>query len=206
MKDNLIPLTELWGVLVRLKDDAARCMKALDETPEQDEQGRSFWRRMYALAIFAFFDGVTYRLTFHAYAARDRRDVTFSLEELNRLEGMYDFDEDAEPVSTFSKTRMLDDIRFAFNAFARVHYSDYVLPTADREWVLLLRQIARIRLALQHPREASELEVYEENVDDLLEGLRWYVERIAELLESCTAHFEAKAASWDAEEQDDVVM
>lgn len=204
MRNDAISLKEFWAILTRLKEEASRCLGALEATPEEDEAGRSFWRRMYAHAVFSFFDGVTYRLTFHAYAARERRDVTFSLDELTRLEKMYDFDEEAEPVSTFSRTRMLNDIRFAFNAFARVHYSDYVLPTADPEWVLL-RQVARIRTGLQHPREPQELEVYDENVDSLLEGMRWYIERIAELLEDCLTQFEAKVIEWGDEGEEPVM-
>jgi len=204
MRNDAVSLKEFWGVITRLKEDASACLKALAETPEDDEAGRSFWRRMYALAVFSFFDGVTYRMTFHAYAARERRDVVFLFDELTRLEKMYDFDEDAEPVSAFGHARMLDNIRFAFNAFARVHYSDYVLPTADPEWAFL-RQVARIRAGLEHPRAPQELEVYDETVDDLLQGLRWYVERVAELLEDCLTQFEAKVVEW-GDEENEMVM
>lgn len=205
MRDDKVSLTDFWGVITRLKEETSMCLKALGETAEEDEELRSFWRRMYALAIFSFFDGVTYRMTFHAHAARFRRDVIFSLDEMKRLESAYDFDEDAdEPVSTFSRARMLDDIRFAFNAFAHVHYSDYVLPVADPEWVLL-GAVARVRSGLQHPREPRGLEVSEENVEELLNGLRWYVHRTAELLEDCLKQFEAKVVEW-GDEEDEVVM
>ncbi|MFL6257810.1 MAG: hypothetical protein ACJ74T_22615, partial [Pyrinomonadaceae bacterium] len=123
MRNDAISLKEFWGIITRLKEDASVCLKSLEETPKDDEINRSFWRRMYALAVFSFFDGVTYRMTFHAYAARERRDVIFLFDELARLEKMYDFDEDAEPAPTFGHARMIDNIRFAFNAFARVHYS-----------------------------------------------------------------------------------
>ncbi len=200
MIDSKVSLNDLWGVITRLKDDTSRCLTALEATPEDDGPQRSFWRRMYALAIFAFFDGVTYRMAFHAHAARFRRDVAFSPEEMARLESAYDFDEDAdEPVSTFSQSRMIDDVRFAFNAFARVHYSDYVLPLAAPEWALL-REVARIRTNLQHPREPRVLEVYEENVEEMLEALRWFVERAVDLLEDCLTRSEAKVDEWDEEE------
>jgi len=201
MIDDKVSLKDFWGVVTRLKNEAARCLKGWEETPQEEEEARSFWRRMYAHAIFSFFDGVTYRMTFHAHAARFRRDVVFSLDELTRLENAYDFDEDAEPVAAFSKTRMLDDTRFAFNVFARVHYSDYVLPTADPDWVSL-REVAHIRNVLQYPREPAEIEVYEENVESLLEGMRWYVERLAELLRDCLTQFELKVAEWDEEEEE----
>src|SRR2546423_886508 len=205
MIDSTVSLEEFWNVVTRLNGDVSRCMAALEETPEEDEEGRAFWRRMYARAVFAVIDGATYRMTFHAHAARERRDVTFSLDELSRLEKAYDFDEDQEEfVSTFSKSQMLDDIKFAFNAFARVHYSDYVLPINDPDWVLI-KEIARMRDALRYPRAPEETEVYEENIDTLAEGLLWFVERMVELIEDSRDRFKEKVAEWESGE-DETVM
>jgi hypothetical protein len=204
MRNDAISLKDFWGVLGCLAGDAAKCMKGLDDTADDDAEGLFFWRRMYALAVFSFFDGVTYRMIFHAYAARERRDVTFSLEELTRLEKYYDFDEDAEPATTFSESRMLEDIKFAFNAFARVHYSDYILPINDPEWGNI-EEVASLKSFLQYPKTAEGLEVFEENVDTLVVSMQWYVERILELLESSQKHIEEKFAAWEAEDED-VVM
>lgn len=204
MYDDAISLEEFWGVVILLTDDVKRCAAGLDDTPEGDEEERSFWRRMYARAVFAAVDGITYRMLFHAYAARGRRGVIFSIDELARLERFYDFDEDREAAATFSKRGMLDDIKFAFNAFARVHYSDYILPAHDPKWVLI-EGIARIKEGLQYPRAAGELEVYEETVDELAEGLRWFVEWMADLLQSCREHAEEEFASWESDE-DEVIM
>ena len=205
MIDNTVSLEEFWNVFMNLNGDASRCMAALEETPEEDEEGRAFWRRMYARAVFAVIDGATYRMTFHAHAARARRDVTFSLDELTRLEKAYDFDEDQEEfVSTFSKSQMLDDIKFAFNAFARVHYSDYVLPINDPGWILI-KEIARMRDALRYPRAPEETQVYEENIDTLVQGLLWFVERMVELIEDSRDRFVEKVAEWESGE-DETVM
>ena len=204
MKDNSISLGEFWELVKRLNGDVKRCMLALEDTPEDDEEGKSFWRRMYARAVFALIDGATYRMMFHAYAARERPDVVFSLDELTRLEKYYDFDEDQEAVTTLSKTEMLESIKFAFNVFARVHYSDYIFPAHDRAWILM-KQIARIREALQYPREAQEVEVYEENIDDLVQGLLWFVEQMVELLENCREQTDKRIAALESDE-DEIVM
>lgn len=204
MNDNAVSLDEFWGVVTRLTGDASRCMTALEALPEDDEEGRAFWRRMYARAVFTAIDGATYRMTFHAHAARDRREVTFSMNELSRLEKAYDFDEDREEhVSTFSKSQMLDDIKFAFNAFARVHYSDYVLSINDPNWILI-KEIAHIKSCLLYPREPQEVEVYEENIDTLVEGLLWFIQRVVELIEDCREHILEKFAEW--EDKDEPVM
>ena len=205
MYDSTVSLGEFWNVVKRLNGDASRCMMSLEETPEEDEEGKAFWRRMYARAVFALVDGATYRMTYHAYAARARSGVTFSLAELGRLEKSYDFDEDQEEVvATFSRARMLDQIKFAFNAFARVHYSDYVLPTNDPAWILI-KEIARVKDSLQYPRSPQETEVYEENIDALAEGLLWFVERMVELIEDSEKSVSVKFAAQESDE-DEVVM
>jgi hypothetical protein len=208
MKDNAISLEEFWGVITRLSNDAKIClgMIELELSPEEeDEEERAFWRRMYARAVFAVIDGATYRMMYHAYAATERPDVTFSIDELMRLENYYDFDEDKEdPEITFSRTRMLDDLKFAFNVFARVHYSDYILPIQDPNWIHV-KEIARIREALQYAREAKELEVYEESVDNLVLGLVWLLQQMVELFESCRKHTEEKFAA-DEPGEDERVM
>ena len=204
MNDNTVSLEEFWSLVKALNGDVERCMTALHETPEDDAAGKQFWRRMYARAVFAMIDGATYRMMFHAYAARDRRDVTFSLDELMKLESYYDFDEDQEAVTTFSKTQMLDSIRFAFNAFARVHYSDYILPIHDQSWILV-KEMAYLRECWQYPREVQGIEVYEENIDTLVAGLLWLVERLLELLKSCQLHALEKFAAWEAEEDEPIM-
>jgi hypothetical protein len=198
MIDNTVSLEEFWGVVTRLNDYVKTCMASLQETPEENEKQKKFWRRMYALAVFSMIDGIVYRMIFHAHAARERPGVAFSLDELQRLEKSYDFDEDEEPVAVFSRTKMLDDIKFAFNAFARVHYCEYVLPTGDPDWHLI-KGIARLREALQHPRNAEELEVYDENVDTLVHGLLWFVERLVDLLESSRIQASEKVAVLDTQ-------
>ncbi|HJQ34385.1 MAG TPA: hypothetical protein VJ866_19550 [Pyrinomonadaceae bacterium] len=205
MKNDGITLEEFWGVVTSLKNDASRCSKALAATPEEDEAGRAFWRRMYARAAFAFFDGVTYRMAYHAYMARDRRGVAFSLEELNRLEKMFDFDddEDLDIYSAVSHINMLEDMKFAFNAFARVHYTDYVLPIADADWVFM-KEAAHIRNWLTHPKTAEGLEVNGGDVDALAWGMVWFVENLVALLGSSLTHTLTTFAGWD--DEDDAVM
>lgn len=184
LNHNYVSLEEFWNVVIRLNADVKRCMTMLDATPESDTEGRSFWRLMYARAVFALIDGAVYGMMFQAFAGRNRPDVTFSFEELTRLETAYDFDEDVEPRATGGSTQMLDDIRFAINGIARVHYSDYIIPIHEPSWILV-KEIARIRTTLQYPRERGELEVHEENIDTLIMGLSWLLERIVDVFKSC---------------------
>ena len=45
MRNDAIQLDSFWDILTRLKDDVTECLDALEQTPEEDEVGRSFWRR-----------------------------------------------------------------------------------------------------------------------------------------------------------------
>jgi hypothetical protein len=183
MIPNNVSLEDSWSVVVRLKDEAQRCLTELEGTAEADGAGKSFWGSMYARAVFAFIDGTVYGLLYHAYVGRNRPDVKFSAEEMSRLEAYFDFDESREAVSTFSKGDMLSDLKFAFVAFARAHSSDYALPIGDRNWVLITES-AHIRKTLEGALTGEALEVYPESVDVLLHGMAWFVERVVDLMKS----------------------
>jgi hypothetical protein len=202
MNDNA-KAEPLWMVVEALSRDASLCMGMLEALAEDDEKERVFWRRMYARTVFAVFDGVVYGMIYHAFVTRNRPNAEFSPEELIRLEGAYDFDEDSEAIATFSKEQMLDDIRFAFNVFARVHSSYYRLPTHEREWIHI-KEIARIRHALRFPREATDVEVYEENIDDLVAGFLWFIGRARDLFQSCAEALEELVLP--GSEEDEIVM
>ena len=204
MKNNAIALGGLWRLVKRLNGDCKRCLKAIDKTPETDLEEKLFWRRVYARAVFALIDVTTYRMTYHAYAASERPGVNFSLAELNRLETAYDFDEELEPVTTFNKTQTLDNIQFAFDAFARVHESAYVLPVHDADWDLVKR-IVTFRQALQFCREPEGLEVYNDNMEVLLYGSLWFVERLVDLFESCVDSM-TEGATLGELEDNEIVM
>lgn len=205
MKDNAISSEDFWILVKRLNGDAQRCLTALHETSEDDAEGKAFWRRMYARAIFALIDGATYRMTFHAYAARARPGISFSPGELIALEESYDFNEDREPVPLFGTIRLLEQIRFAFEVFARVHDSPYLLPIHEQEWILV-KQMAHIRQKLLFCREPEAIEVYDENVDDLLFGSKWLIERMVDLMESCLESMTDGMSESDMEPPPEIVM
>lgn len=203
MIPNDVSLEDFWNVVIRLKDEAKRCLKELDETAEADQEGKSFWSSIYVRAVFAFIDGSVYGMLYQAYAGRNRADVKFSEEEMSRLASYFEVDESREAGSTFSKGQMLRDLQFAFVAFARVHSSDYVLPIEDRNWVLMT-ETAHIRKTLQYARTREALEVYPESVDVLLHAMAWFVERVVDLLKS-SEDATSEGATDDADD-DELIM
>jgi hypothetical protein len=203
MNDNAKSSEDFWEVVKQLNRDASLCMGMLEALPEDDEKERVFWRRMYARTVFEVMDGAVYGMIYHAFVTRNRPNAEFSPEELIRLEGAYDFDDDAEASATFSIEQMLDDIRFAFMVFARVHSSHYRLPTHEPEWYHI-KEIARIRHKLRYPREAKNLEVTEGNINHLLPGLHWFIERSVDLFKACADALEELELPGSAE--DEIIM
>jgi len=206
VKDNCVSIDEFWDLVISLKDDASRCLREIDETPEEDVVSKVFWRRMYARAVFALIETTTYRMTYHAYMARERPGVMFTPEELERLTNAYDFKDDPDasaPVFT-SRKQFLDDIEFAFRAFARVHEAAYLLPIHRQEWGLM-KGIARLRQDYQYCRTREEAVVYPENVDTLVYGLLWFVECMVALLESCADSIFTAATPGELEDNEAIM-
>jgi hypothetical protein len=199
-------LEGFWSVVVALTEDAKTCIGVLDKVyDDDDDDAVMFWRRMYARSVIALIEGATYRMTYAAYLARDRRDVTFSLSEMQELEKAYDFEEEFDPVVEVSRALALDRIQLAFKVFARVHYSDYVLPIQEAEWAHI-KEIFRIKQTLMFPREAQELAIDEEKVDALIFGTTWFMERLVNILQSSRTSMLEQVASWENEDDDGIVM
>lgn len=202
-------IEEFWNIVGALAADMQRCAAALQALPtdeETEEIGKLywFWRRMCALTVFEMIEGTVYHMTYIAYVARDSRDVVFSLEELEILENAYDFGEDDEIEPGLTLEQMLERIKFAFNAFARVHYSDYVLPISEEGW-LQMKEVFLIKQAISHPQLTTELEVPDDGVTDLLQASAWFMQCLVALIESCRDSAEARVASWE-DEKDGPVM
>jgi hypothetical protein len=210
-------LEEFWDIVRALADDVRNCsgaLEMLDRQGPEDQSTGPFWRKTCAYCIFALIEGATYHLLYIAYVARHTRGVVFTLEELEALENAYDFDEekriepgiehkDIEPGLT--PTQMIGRIKFAFNAFARVHGSDYIMPNDGNGW-------AGIRLALQvkseisRPRFVSELEVSDDTVTSMLLGTPWFMQCLTALLQDCRDCAERRLAAWDAEDNNEPIM
>lgn len=209
MAEAAYSVEEFWNIVGALAADLQKCASALealanDENAENRGKLFWFWRRMCALSVFAAIEGSTYHMMFIAYVARNSRDVVFSLEEMKALENAYDFDEDREIEPGLTQKQMLERIKFAFNAFARVHYSDYVLPVNDDGW-LQLKEIFLIKKNISCPQATRELEVVDDNVTDLLEGTAWFMKCMVTLIESCRDSAAERVAAWD-DEPDGPVM
>jgi hypothetical protein len=198
-------LEESWKIVAALANDLRRCTSSLEVAAKEDDaKSVQSWRRTCAHVVFAALEGATYHMMYVAHAARNSLDVVFSPGELERLENAYDFNTDNEPDSGLLPEQRLDRIKLAFNAFARVHCSDYILPADDPAW-LYVKEIFSIEKRLTHPQTSAEMNISDESVSNLLEGTAWIMKRMVSLLESSEKSMEERAA-FLKEEEDELIM
>ncbi|HEY0406069.1 MAG TPA: hypothetical protein VGC89_10100 [Pyrinomonadaceae bacterium] len=209
-------LEEFWAIVTTLAEDVKQCSMALEILDNQepiDEDMVRFWRKICAYTIFALIEGVTYHMLHIAYVARHSRDVVFTLAEIEALESAYDFsedrhvepgrkDKDIEPGLT--PAQMLDRIKFAFNAFARVYYSDYIMPVNESGWSGIKLALL-VKSGLAHPQSAAELEVADEYVTEMLLSTPWFMQCLIALTQDCRDCAEQRLAIWEAA-QDEPIM
>lgn len=207
---------EFWAIVTELADDVKKCATALEILNQQgseDENMLRFWRKMCAYCLFALIEGATYHMLYIAYVARHAHDVVFTLEEMEMLENAYDFDEDKyvfpqledkdlEPGLT--PAQMIDRIKFAFNAFARVHFSDYTLPDDKNGWAGI-KLMLRTKSKISHPQTVAELEVYDEHVTDMLLGTPWFMQCMVALMQDCRDSAQRRMDAWEAEKDEPIM-
>ena len=197
---------EFLKIVTALSTDMSDCATAIEVLARDEEKNAEtlpFWRRMCAYSTFALIANATYHMMYIAYVARHLRDVVFTLEELTVLENAYDFNEDGEIEAGLNQTQMLERIKFAFNAFARVHNSDYILPhTPGRAGI---EELLRVKTGISLPQSAAELEVSNANVTGMLVGAEWFMQRLFELIESCRDSARDRLAAWEAEKDEPIM-
>ncbi len=198
-------LEEFWKIVAALANDLRRCTSALETASKtEDAKAVQSWRRLCAHVIFASLESAAYHMLYTAYVERNARDVVFSTDEVERLERAYDFGENNQPESNLTPEQRLDRIKFAFDAFARVHCCDYLLPADDSAW-LSVKDIFIVEKRLTHPQASAELNISDDNVTNSLEGTAWIMKQMVSLLESSEKSMEDRAA-FLKEEKDELIM
>ena len=198
-------IEEFWKIVAALANDLRRCTSALEAASKgEDAKAVQSWRRLCAHVIFASVESATYHMLYTAYVERNSRDAVFSADEVERLESLYDFDENNRPEVILMPQERLERIKLAFTAFARVHCCDYLLPEDDPNW-LTVKDIFIIENRLVRPQASAELNISDDNVTNLLEATAWIMKQMVSLLESSEKSMEDRAA-FLKEEKDELIM
>ncbi|MBD0325078.1 MAG: hypothetical protein ICV68_01525 [Pyrinomonadaceae bacterium] len=198
-------IEEFWKIVAALANDLRRCTSSLEAASKgEDAKAVQSWRRLCAHVIFASLESATYHMLYTAHVERNSRDAIFSADETERLEKAYDFSEDNQPEASLTPEQRLDRIKFAFDAFARVHCCDYLLLKDDPDW-LAVKDIFLIEKRLLHPQTSAELNISDDSVTNLLGGTAWIMKQMVSLLESSEKSMEDRAA-FLKEEKDELIM
>ena len=207
MNDITTSLHDFMEVVKNLCLDMKTCSAILDGEGENapDEDARPFWRRLYARATFAYFDGLTYHMMYYAYEARFRWGTLLTAEEIMRLQKYYDFDADNEAVTAISQRHMLDNIRFAFRVFAHANFSDRIIPFHAPEWESL-KEMALVRHRMLYPKKAEDVEVSDDEVEILIDAINWVARQLSDSIDDIRERILEKFDELTASEEDEIIM
>jgi hypothetical protein len=165
---------EMVAVFDILRAEVQTCSNHLDETTDEQDEGKQFWRRAVVRVTFAEIEAIVWELKRVALAGRNLRDVNFSPGEIALLEEKtYELKGNGEMQERKARLNFRDNLRFAFKAFARVTSSTFELDVSGQGWEDLRRAIT-IRDRLMHPKGAISLHVSAEERDVVLKAATWF--------------------------------
>jgi hypothetical protein len=131
-------------------------------------------------SVFAFMEGVTYRMKILAFEDKDKSGVNFSPAELAfLLEEDFDLNEKGEVVSVPAKIPLTKNIRLAFNTITRATSVNFDLQVGDVGWDAL-KKSAKVRDRLMHPKSIANLVISNDDVDLVIKGSAWFVQNFYE--------------------------
>lgn len=166
---------ELLDLFQLLNEDVATCGAAIQQERDTNIVDM-FWRRAYVRSVFAFIEGVIYRMKLLAFEDSQYASVNFSSAELAFLiEEDFDVDDHGEIVSKPAKISLTRNLKFAFKAIARANGIGYKLRVDDNRWALF-RQAVRVRDRLMHPKQVADLVVPNEELDQVIHAWGWFTE------------------------------
>ena len=137
---------------------------------EVDRCGDGYTRRNYVRSVFAAIEGITHgmkRVTLQVWKLRQSR---LDSDELGKLMEVK-FDSQGR-----SRKRFLpfgDNIKFTFEAFAKVHGVAESVNYTGKGWAALL-SAAEIRHRLMHPKSADDLEISDAEMVSVRTAAAWY--------------------------------
>jgi hypothetical protein len=173
-------VNELRELFQLLHQDVATCLKMVQQERTTNKVDL-FWRRAYVRSVFAFIEGVTYRMKRLALEEKDKSKVDFSPAEIALLsEQTFDLDDQGEVTYRTIAFPLTKNVRFAFKALARVNAVGYDLQVGDAGWEALKKSL-KLRERLMRPKTQDDLLISNEEVDVVLNGSIWFVQNFKEL-------------------------
>jgi hypothetical protein len=187
--------TSLWKACVELRD-----LQVIlgDDLPiigriEKDDSNRHCLRRAAVRAVFALIEGVVHRMKHLAYethvyedAQLPRADVALLLEE------SYELNEKGAVIIKQNFLQIEKNIKFAFAAVARAYGITYQLNVGGIGWDSFKKTL-KVRNRLTHPKNAQELIVSDEEIEDMKRTYAWFLNSFKGLLDEVAASLNSRA-------------
>jgi len=173
-------LTEMSGLTGTLFSDAKKAydeaVRALQEGSKSDSECA---RRNAARAVFAFIEGVVYRMKQTALEIdRALNRGVFSQAEATLLrEEEYGLRDNGKVRIRSARLRTEPNLRFAFDAYARALGSDVTTSLDGENHAVFLRALA-VRDRITHPKSTKELIVSLDEAGELLKVAGWFLDAV----------------------------
>jgi hypothetical protein len=136
--------------------------------------GSQTHRRAYVRAVFAFIEGVLHRTkvtTVHLGVLLG----TISIHELVVLEGsQLDVNDKGQVTSKPLYPNFLNNVRLVFRTFSKSIGSTFSLNVGGQGWQNL-REAVTVRDRLMHPKEITELQVSDAEVEATKQAFEWFL-------------------------------
>lgn len=148
---------------------------------QSDEKELMFWRRNSTRATFAFVEGMTNFLKSSAVEHAEVFDGKLSADELGLLTGKgepYINEKGDVAYSRPAFPKFLNDVRFSFKMFSKAFGFEQELDVGNNGWSQV-RQSVEIRHRVVHPKDVSELEITDEEVETIESALTWFDHQVA---------------------------
>ena len=139
-------------------------------------------RRAYVRSAFAFAEGMTHAFKRFALAVHADKASLFSEAEVAMLRGVtYELEDSGDAVTRSKYLRFAPNIRLALRAFSRAQGCPDPIDFSTAGWQAL-REGARIRNRLMHPRTPTDLEVSDADLELVDQGIRWFQSETGRLM------------------------
>lgn len=130
-------------------------------------------RRSYVRSVFAFIEGIVYRMKDTAHYFGEARTV-LSVEELGVLRGVsFVVNGEGEASSTPVYSSFNPNFKFAFKIFSKSFDSSFQLILSGSGWQAL-RMALKVRDRLMHPKGITDLTVTDAEVEAAKKAFDWF--------------------------------
>lgn len=137
-------------------------------------------RRLLVRSIFAFIEGIVYRIKQIALASPDSSHLT-PAERAIAAEEDYELDSRGEVFIRPSRIKFLANIRFALMLYPKAEGVSFKVDFSGSGWEAL-QKAAKVRDRITHPKVLSDLMISDDEIHDAVYGFEWINRQITKLL------------------------